>query len=596
MPGKNKKRTKKQKNASKTGGQTLPGVLIMAGTLSILAMALLFMFRQSTKNMVTAINSLEKEELAGVALEHAIAKLQTGSNWDLAPVEGDTEGLEGFFKYDREYHVPGKGYYTLYILKGNLFKTGDTNHPRQGERDYRTIGIKVKTEHTDKKGRYVAVLQRRNFGGPLISKGKINLPAPDTDNTQDASHFLFFWGDIFSEKKEHNACRIPLIPAGAGEYEPQDWMPHVYAAHDIYTMSSTDPDTDELIYDYTYENMSPTTHCHPFSPYATAPEIDLNYYKMLAKRNNAYYGPATMPDLENGGGKPNPYYIDSDHRLDDTDNDVVKIDSEGRNTRIGTIMGHLDSLDPPAVLFIDTTDALPLRESPCNSYAWQGSTDPHLDVQDDGGEDGTLRLYKYTDNGDGPQGYTRGFLFVMGPLLLVGYDPDGNNPSVLGIPTGEKENVAPDTSDPMANASVRTGIPDNYYYPRREKSGEQFDDERFFNRQSNTFNSYCVDVKHAGLIYAGGELQFGGKGFGCDLCGNCSNTSLLYNDICIYGTVYIGEHGELSAWKVDDNAAHVYYNPSFNLFGFTGHSISVMTLTEISFLVPDPDPVYPESF
>ncbi len=592
MPEKNKKRTKKQKKSDGTEGQTLPGVIIMAGSMSILAMALLFMFRQSNQNMVTAISSLEKEELAGVALEHAMAKLQTGSNWDLAPVEGDTEGLEGFFKYDREYYVPGKGYYTLYILKGNLFKTGDTDHPRQGEKDYRTIGIKVKTKNTGKKGRYVAVVQRRNFGGPLISKGKINLPTPSTTDQDDMAHFLFFWGDIFSAKNEHNACRMPVVPTGAGEYEPQDWMPHVYAANDIYTSYGTDAD-DEYIYDYTYKNMSPTTHCHPFSPYAKAPEIDFNYYKMLAKRNNAYYGPETMPDLENGGGKPNPYYIDSDHRLDDTDNDVVKIDGSGQNTQIDTIMGHLDSMDPPAVLFIDTTDALPLRESPCNSYAWQGSTPPHLDVQDDGGEDGTLRWYK--EQGD--QKYAHGFLFVMGPLLLVGHDPDNTKSLIAGLPTNEsKDNIAPDPTNPMANASVRTGIPDNYYYPRREKSGETFDDERYFNRQSNTFNSYCVDIKHAGLIYVGGELQIGGLGWRCGACGSCENKDIGYNDIGIYGTIYIGEHGELSAWKNDATALCVYYNPSFNLFGFTGHTISVMTLTEISFLVPDPDPVYPESF
>jgi len=550
---KNKKRRKKLISSKKA--QTFPIVLIMSAIVSFMGLAMVKLLNYEVKLMTKSACVMEKEELSSVALEHALFKLQHGSNWDMLP-------LKKFNGYDHEFSS-SLGFYALHIAKGNLFMSGGI---RQGQTEFRTIGIKVRAHKQgttqECTGRYYAVIKRVNFGGPIVSKGKVDFPC--TDNT--IGEFESYWGDIYCGNTILGYCRIPKVPVGAGNHSPQDWKPHVYSKADIYTAvgSSGGGRTADIYFGSTYTDMSPTAHCHPFSPFADVPEMDLDYYKRLAYNNNAYYGPPNIP-----GVGVNPYYIDSDHET----NDVVVLDGDGQNTKIDTLFNHMTSIDPPSVLFIDTTDGLPLRKSPCNSYAITGSGTRHLDVQSDDGTDGTLRWYKDEFN----ERFSKGLLFIQGPLMIVGNDPNSDGDS------------SPDLAD---SDSVRTGTPDNFYFPRRES------DENFYFNSSNTYNSYIGNVKHEGLIYVGGELQFGGKGFSCSSRESCSNTNVT-SKINIYGSIYIGELGSITTWAptfLTDNETHIYYNPSINVFGFTGSRVTVLSFNEISFLIPTPNPSYPDSF
>ena len=65
--------------------------------------------------------------------------------------------------------------------------------------------------------------------------------------------------------------------------------------------------------------------------------------------------------------------------------------------------------------------------------------------------------------------------------------------------------------------------------------------------------------------------------------------------ICHKVLIYIGEFGSITTYETGDET-HLYYNPTVNLFGFSGSRVSVVTFNEISFLVPTPDPIYPDSF
>ncbi len=531
-----KKKTKAKKPGQKA--QTAPVVLMMTAVLSIFAVALMNLTRYNAINLGRSAGIIEKDELAQVALEHAMYKLQTGSNWDTIP-------LKGFSGYDKEY-TTALGKYALHVQKGNLFNTGlSSPYPqKQGETNYRTIGMKVKTK-SGYTGQYLAVINKVGFGGPIVSKGRIDLPC-ETASVED---FEPYWGDIYSANPAHDSCRIPKVPVGNGNHHPQDWKPHVFAKGDIYTaISSSGSGRGATVYfDYTYTDMSPTANCHPFSPYAEAPEIDFEYYKMLAKRNNAYYGPAVI----GGTGDANPYYIDASHTP-----------AQVTNANTAALAARLTSITPPSVLFVDTTDALPLRPTgaSCNSYALDG-TARHLDVTEDDGSDGTLMWYVDEDN----QISSKGLFFIMGPLILLGDDPDNDGDA---------------TPDIGAAASVTCGTPDNFYFPRQESN------EHFVYIDGNTATSYLGDVKHTGLIYCGGELRLGGGETG---------RSATENNNCVYGTLYIGELGSLTAWS-EGGEAHIYYNSSINIFGFSGNRVQVVTFNQISFLVPTPNPVYPTSF
>lgn len=225
------------------------------------------------------------------------------------------------------------------------------------------------------------------------------------------------------------------------------------------------------------------------------------------------------------------------------------------NSNISAIIGSLTSVNT-SVVFIDTTDALPLRPNGtyCNSYAIK-STTPHTDVEANDGSDGTLELYK-----SGAAYYTKGMLFVQGPLLLCGTDPDDDG------------HATPGSTD---LASVTVGTPDNYYYPRQES-----DTRHYYYNTGTPASSYLGNVAHQGLIYTGGDLQLGGS----------TSTD---NDVCIYGSVYIDKYGTFQDYNSNTPYYSIYYNPNINVFGYTGNQVQVMTFNEITFLVPTPIPEYP---
>ncbi|HRU38920.1 MAG TPA: hypothetical protein P5511_03510, partial [Candidatus Goldiibacteriota bacterium] len=70
--------------------------------------------------------------------------------------------------------------------------------------------------------------------------------------------------------------------------------------------------------------------------------------------------------------------------------------------------------------------------------------------------------------------------------------------------------------------------------------------------------------------------------------------STAVSNICIYGSILLGEFGSLSMDTTNDNPLlFVYYNQNLNVFGLQGSALSLVTFSEISFLVPTPQPQYP---
>lgn len=517
-------------------GQTLPMVMILSGVLAILSSSLLFIFQSETKNMVRVGCMQQKQELSALALEHAIFKLQQGTNWDNLP-------LTNFNGYDHEFSST-LGNYTLHIADGNLFMTNLSNPAsRQAKKEYKTIGIKVKSKILNCTGMYYAVVQRKVLGGPLVSRGRIDLPCTDA-KINDSN---FFWGDIFSANTNTGHCRIPIINVATGPSR-QQWLPKVYARNDIFTsLGFTGGRTGSYIFGFTYDDMSPTAHAHPFSEYATAPEIDFDYFRMLAKENDAYYGPPFIP-----GRGPNPYYInDGRHDL-----------SFVTQANAVTIMAKLRS--PAAVLFIDTTDGLPVRwsPSPTNTYAGSVSVTANLAT------DRTLRFYVNNSN----QYMTNGLIFVMGPLMLIGHEP-ANISNTHGYTWGYHL-----TSGNDADNVFNVRAPDNHYFP------QQNDGFHYIRNVVDETQSRLYNVKHSGLIFVDGELRIGGPRSG----------STTFSDICIYGTILLGDKGILRMDTVNDNPRlYVYYNRNLNVFGLQGSSVALVSFNSISYLVPTPLPVYP---
>jgi hypothetical protein len=508
-------------------GQTYPIVLVMCAVLSIMAFSLLVVLKQGSKNLAVFGSVMREQELAAIALEHALFKLQSGANWYNMPLTG--------FNYDREY-TNGNGNYTVGIIKGNLFLTDSTTpSTRQGQDDYRTIGIKVKSDRTKMTHQYYAVVKKGGYAGALISSGAINLPC--TANAINNYDIVAFWGDIYSANPADGMCSYPNCAVGGGNVSPQYWRPEVYAKGNIYTALSSSGCNSQsgcssggscstLHFGYTYDDLSPTAHCHPYSTFAQAPDISLDIYRYQAFKKNAYYGPATV------GGNTNPYYIAA--------NTMAKVTQANL---LNVFINNLNSSDD--VLFIDTTDGLPV--STTNTYT--GVT--YVTAS-------TIRIYGSSTN----EYYTRGSMFVMGPLVIEGDNPDTTTPTV-------------------SNASRITNIlpPNNYYYP-------QTSDNCYYTYTAGTPAScYLNYVKHAGFIYCGGTLQIGGLASG-------------NSNVIIYGSIYIGgPYGSITATTSPDEAAlFLYYNTSQNMFGYMGTGVTVMSFNEVSFLVPTPVPVYPTSF
>lgn len=504
----------------KQDAQTFITVMMMAFVLSIFATTMLFLFRQDAKFTVHFDKTMKKQELAAIALEHALYQLQTGSNWYRVPLTG--------FKYDKEYTTE-LGNYSIYLVKGNLF-INNPNDPttRQGQKEFRTIGIKIKLKTGETKQYYAVV--KKGYAGVLISKGFINLPCTNAM----ADHVRFYWGDIYSANPADGKCRIPLIHVGYGTTKPEYWMPEVYAKGNIYTALSATGGIWGVNYTfgYTYTDMSPSAKCHPYSPFAKAPSLDFDIYKYYAWKNGAYYGPATID------GQPNPYYIPG--------NDLSVITQANVRTKIVDKLRYHDS-----ALFIDTTDGKPVRPpvgaTPANTYC--GTT--HVSTN-------TIAIY---DN-DRNEYWTRGYFFVMGPLILKGNDPD----------------------DPFGNNSSRiTGVarPDNFYYPQND------DGDHYNYTAGNLSNCYLDRVKHAGLLYVNGELQIKRRG-----------SSFRPTNICIYGTIFLDEYGSLSidysssSWG-EKPYLYVFFNQNQNLFGYMGENVALLTFNELTWLIPTPVPEYP---
>jgi hypothetical protein len=391
-------------------GQTFPTVILMSLILGILGFALLTLLRQDSKTLVIYSNTMKEQELASIALEHAIYKLGSGSGWNHVPLPG--------FQYDKEYNTPN-GNYTLDIIQGNLFMTTPGNTAtRQGLDDYRTVGIKVQVGATGATRAYYAVLKKGGYAGALVSKGVINLPCSVTSiNNADVN---IYWGDIYSANPATGTCRIPQVKVGNGNEKPQYWLPELFAKADVYTAYNASGCSGSNCSSYSfaavYSDMSPTAHCHPYSANALAPEVDLDFYRNQAKLRNSYYGPATV------GGSPNPYYCG---------NTVALVTQANM---VSVFVNNLQTSDD--VLFIDTTDGNPVAST--NTYS--GVTYVTAST-----------IHIWTDATH--QYCTRGSMFVMGPLILEGDNADKPN---------------------AAGYSKVTGVayPNNYYYP--QGSGDNY--------------------------------------------------------------------------------------------------------------------------
>lgn len=518
-------------------GQSLPVVLIIAGAMAILATTMVTLFRQEVKTMVRSNCMLQKQELASIALEHAIYKIQQEDNWFTIP-----DCCPKFYAYSNKF-TSSLGDYWIHLANGNLFLKDLANpFSRQAQQEYKTIGIKIKVKPDDLQctASYFAVVERKTLGGPLVSAGKIDLPC--TDAKVDDSNF--YWGDIFSANTNTGYCRIPKVSTSKGAPR-QPWLPKVYSAADIYTaVGFTGGRTGSYIFASSYEDMSPTANSHPYSAYATAPEIDFDYYRGLARDNGAYYGPANIPGI----GANKFYIADGRHNT----YNVVQAEAV-------TIMAKLRNVS--SVLFIDTTDGLPLRENPCNSYSKCVTVTPNMAT------DKTLRFYVDNNN----QYFTNGRIFVMGPLMLI-----GDVPSNIANTAGYSWSYGGNTSTAGADEVWNVKCPDNYYFPQANgNDGDHYYRNSVDERQSRLYN-----VKHSGLIYTAGELRIGGPRVGST---NVSN-------ICIYGTILLGELGVLKMDTVNDNPLlFVYYNKDVNVFGMQGSTVALVSFSELSFLIPTPD-------
>jgi hypothetical protein len=542
-------------------------VMLLGAILAIFSAALLTLFQINTKFMVKENCMLMKQELANLALDQTLFKLQQNSYWSIIADKSATRppDLAKYIDYSNPF-TTSLGEFKVHVVAGNLFKDSlsDPNSPRQGVGEFCTIGIKVKTSPTNCVASYYAVVQLMKFGGPLVSKGFINLPCTDA-KINDSN---FFWGDIYSGNTMTGYFRIPYVPVAnsatnGGKHE--EWLPKVFSAADIYTAVGYQSSGRTGSYQYasTYDDMSPTANCHPYSQFANVPEIDLQSYKDMATKQGNYYGPQYI-QLPGGGNTLNSNYINDGKHDNYTGGSVT---NDVTNANILKIMHSLNS--PSSVVFIDTTDGLPARwttSTTCNTYS--GS----LTVT---ANDNSLKFYVSSSN----QYMTSGMLFIQGPLVLAGNTPS-NITYTAGYAWGYGYGVSA-TADNVANVLANA----TYYYP-------QGNDSLHYTRNlANDSLSFLSHVKHYGLIYAGGELQIGG-GTEKNSSGQTINTT--NSNICIYGSIYLGPLGELSMDTINDanTKLYVYYNTNLNFFSMQTNSLQVVSFSEISFLVPTVVPTY----
>jgi len=460
---------------------------------------------------------VQKQEIASLALEQCIYKLEQNNNWYTF-----ASTLPAYQNYSTQF-TTSLGTYEIHIAQGNLFYTvlSDPTQPRQDINGSRTIGIKVMTTITACVGDFYAVIQKTGLGGPLISKGMIDT-CYDT-NGSDADPAEFFWGDIYSANTTDAYCRIRQIQVAGGNVVNghQPWMPQVYAMGSIYTAVSYNSGRtgSTLVFGQTYDDMSPTAHAHPYSSLAAAPDIDFDYFRNYAKAHNTYFGPVGWP--------------------------MSKI-TQANAVTITSMANSAGS-----VLFIDTTDGLPVRTSPCNTYCGTTYTSAN-----------TIAFYTNSTN----QYLTYGTVIVMGPLRLI-----GDNPSA-----GSTYHYATFTPSSQSNYSTVYNVPTptNFYLPQ-SSDGLHF---------TTGTPGYLSNVKHCGLLYTNGDLTIGGVR---------SGASTNNSNVCIYGTVYLGENSRLWLDTVNDTPSlYVYYNSNSNLFGVTGSSVQILSFSEFTFLIPTPVPTY----
>ncbi len=554
---------KKAISLSENKGQSLPMVMMIGAILAIFSAALLTLFQLNTKFMVKENCMMMKQELAGLALEQVLFKLQQGSNWSMVrlPLAQRPADLQTYDGYNYTF-TNSLGTFKTHIVPGNLFEdVKGTDSSRQGIKgdEFRTIGIKVKTSPTNCVSAYYAVVQMMKFGGPLVSKGLVKLPCIDA-KINDSN---FYWGDIYSGNTMTGKLNIPYVPVANAATGPGDtheeWLPKVYSASDIYTAVGYTSGGRSGTYQYaaTADDMSPTANCHPYSQFASVPEIDLQNYKNMATTQGNYYGPKFI-QVAGVGVTLNANYINDGKHDNYT---APGVTNSVTNTNILKIMHSLNS--PSSVLFIDTTDGLPTRwttATTANTYS--GS----LTVT---AGDGSLKFYVNATN----QYMTCGMLFVQGPLVLTGNTP--SNITQTAVYTWGYGYGAGATADNVANVLKN----DIYYFPMGS------DSLHYVQNVGNDSLSYLSHVKHYGLIYAGGELRIGGAPAPT---GSTSN-------ICIYGSIYIGPQGILSMEPTatnDNPTLYVYFNRNLNFFSMQTNSMQIVSFSEISFLVPTVVPVY----
>jgi hypothetical protein len=561
--GKNKKHPKTAPaHVPENRGQALPTVLMLAALLTILATALLTLLRFESKFLVKTTCITQKQELANLALEHTLFKIQQGSNWFSIPPQFNGYTHE-FSAIDPQGNTIGT--YTVHITNGNMFMNVasnpivDTNpSAREAQSENKTVGIKVKTAVTGCVGDYYAVIQRAALGGPLVSKGSIALPCIDAK----INDMNFYWGDIYSDNAVAGNCRIPQVnvaqfPSNGNRSE---WLPSVYSLSDVYTAVGYTSGGRSGAYQYaaTYDDMSPTAHCHPYSEFAIVPDMDMEALKSLANYQGSYYGPQIIPGAIAGATPTtNKYYInDGSHNIANvTQANVVTIMSKLRTTA--------------SVLFIDTTDGLPIRNTnPTNTYSGLSMVPANYIG------DKTLRFYVNETN----QYMTAGTCVIQGPLELIGYNPSSITAAGMNGFSWGYGNFIGSNADDILN------IPhmDNYYWP------QETDNLHYVRNLADDTQSKLTNVKHYGTLYCGGELRIGGPHAGTTV-----------SNICIYGTIYIGPAGMLTVESnatYDNPTLYVYYNKNMSLFGMQGASLQVLSFGELTFLVPTVGPTYPTAF
>ncbi|MCE5300548.1 MAG: hypothetical protein LLG37_06725 [Spirochaetia bacterium] len=508
-----------------SAGQTLVFVMMLAAVLTLLGMTMVSLFRKESILSVRQNCVMQKQELASMALEQVIYKLQQGDNW----YKVGLTGMANYNGYGHEFEINSGGQkignYKIHLTEGNLFFTTLSDpYSRQAKQNFRTVGIKVNTARSNCSGSYYAVIERMKLSGPLLSKGKIDIPCIQPANLVSPTFRAnFFWGDIFSGNTMSGYCRIPDIDVGRGTTGwREQWLPKVFAKNDIYTHINNSA-SGNWIFGYTYNDMSPTANAHPFSEFADVPDIDFEWYKGQAKKQGSYYGPGNIAQVS--------------------------------QANVLTLMSKLKS--QTSVLYIDTTDGLPVRGgSTCNTYS--GSLTYTAN---------TLNFYVTNSN----QYMTQGTCIIMGPLVIK-----GDTPSNITYTGGYTWNLGSGTgtnADRISNISP----PGNWYFPQNT------DGYHYVRDTSNPANSKLTKVKHYGLMYVNGELRIGGPRVG-------SSTS---SNVCIYGTVYIGENGSLTMDTSNDSPVlFVYNNMSANLFGSTGNSMNIISFNESTFLVPTYQPDY----